>query len=140
MSWRNARNNLATSSKCSPVVGSSNRNSEPRCGADFAGVFSGGRLLAHGVVGKVPGQFQPLGFTTRQRRNGLAQPQIVEPHIGKRRETQSYFRVGGEVFNASETVRSSTSAMLFGAKPSRVSLSSRISARNRRPSQSGQRR
>src|SRR5580698_10337817 len=30
-SLRNARSSLATSSKCRPVVGSSNRNSLPRC-------------------------------------------------------------------------------------------------------------
>ena len=68
-SWRKARSSLATSSKCRPVVGSSNRNS----------------LFAL-VVGlrQVPGELQALRLAAGERRHRLAEAQVFEADVDQR--------------------------------------------------------
>ena len=52
--------------------------------------------LAHRVLGQMAGELQPLRFAARERRYGLAQPQIIEPHFGERRKAQADLGVGRE--------------------------------------------
>ena len=82
------RSSFATSSKCRPVVGSSNRNSEPRASA--------GAALAHRVLRQMAGELQPLRLPAREGGHGLAESQVVEPHLHERREAQAHLGVGAK--------------------------------------------
>ena len=64
---RSARSSVAMSSKCRPVVGSSNRNSVPCRGC-----------RPPRGLGQVAGQLQPLRLAAAQRRHRLAEPQVAE--------------------------------------------------------------
>ena len=68
-SWRNARSSFATSSKCRPVVGSSNRNSVPAAASDRSPASDAARGL-----GQVAGELQALRFAAGERRHRLAEP------------------------------------------------------------------
>ena len=109
-SLRNARSSLATSSKCRPVVGSSNRNSLPR--------WRGAREHRAGV-GQVPGELQALRLAAGERRHRLAELHIFQAHIRQRRQAQRDLAARPRRTRAaSVTVISSTSAM-FSAPPVR---------------------
>jgi len=44
----------------------------------------------------VPRELEPLRLASGQRRHGLPEPQVIEPHCGERLETREYFAVTGE--------------------------------------------
>jgi hypothetical protein len=74
-SLRSARISLAMSSKCRPVVGSSNMNRVPRGHRLAAGAAVARRL------GQETGQLEPLRLAARQRGHRLAELDVFQPHI-----------------------------------------------------------
>ena len=55
-----------------------------------------GLLRAGGAVRQMTGELEALRFAAGQRRHGLAQAQVIEPHFGERRQPQADFRVRAE--------------------------------------------
>ena len=53
-------------------------------------------MLARRILGEVTGEFETLRFAAGQGRYRLAQPQVFQPHLRKRRQTQADLRVRGE--------------------------------------------
>jgi hypothetical protein len=92
------------SSKCRPVVGSSNRNSVPLRASP-----AGARRWR---LGQVAGQLQALRLAAGQRRHRLAQAQVVQADVGQRLQLGEHLGSLAEQVSASATVSSSTSAML----------------------------
>ena len=85
---RSERISLAMSSKCRPVVGSSNRNSVP--------FFAAGLLRALRGLGEEAGQLQALRLAARQRRHRLAQLHVVEADVDDRLQPADHLAVVGE--------------------------------------------
>ena len=101
ISWLKARSSFAMSSKCRPVVGSSNRNSV-RC------------VLGTAVAARWPASFRRCASPPDERGHRLAESQIVEAHFARAAPARAALRVRRRrIRSASETVRSSTSAMRF---------------------------
>ncbi len=104
MSLRNARNSFAMSSKCRPVVGSSNRKSFPppfeKGGqGDFIGrreipqrlratpFFKGGMFRrSFRRLDQMPRELQPLRLAARERGHRLAELEVFQADAGQRRE------------------------------------------------------
>ena len=87
-SLRKARSSFAMSSKCRPVVGSSNRNSLPRC-VMLESTRAG--------LGQVAGELQALRLAARERRHRLAELQVLQANVRQRRQARGDFaRVGEE--------------------------------------------
>ena len=80
-SWRKARSSLATSSKCRPVVGSSNRNSLRIV------------TLDRSRLGQVAGELQALRLAAGERRHRLAEPQVLEADVDQRLQPRCDFLV-----------------------------------------------
>ena len=134
-SRRNACISLAMSSKCRPVVGSSNMKSGRVRAA--AGGFALRRF------GEEAGQLQALRLAARQRRHRLAELHVFEPDIDDRLQHAQHFAVVAKSATASLTVSSSTSATLSG-RPAALDLHfehlRRDSAGRRNPGSAGRRR
>ena len=77
-----AATSFATSAKCKPVVGSSNRNNV--------------RPLAAGVD-ELGRELEPLRLAARQRRHGLPERQVLEPDVDERLQAHPHGVVAGEV-------------------------------------------
>ena len=113
-----AATSFATSAKCRPVVGSSNRNSVRRLPRrPFR------RPAAR--LDELGRELQPLRLAARQRRHGLPERQVLEPDVDERLQALAHGVVAAKYSSASATVMSSTSAIDFGrARPSASCTSS----------------
>ena len=87
-SLRSARISLAMSSKCRPVVGSSNRNSWPLLRRRLA--------RAAGRIGQEAGQLQALRLAARQRGHRLAQAHVVQADVDDRLQPRQHLAVVAE--------------------------------------------
>ena len=82
-----AATSFATSAKCRPVVGSSNRNS----------VRPGRPCVARAGVDELGRELQPLRLAARQRRHGLPERQVLEPDVDERLQARAHGVVAREV-------------------------------------------
>src|SRR5229473_1670136 len=124
ISWRKAESSFATSSKCRPVVGSSNRKSDPR--APFGFEDAATRCRASFSRCASPPESVGTGWPTRR----YSSPTSASGFNA--RCTSGWSRKNA---SASDTVSSSTSAIDFLS-----TTTSSTSSRKRLPLQSGQRR
>ena len=88
---RNAFRSFATSSKCRPVVGSSNRKSEPRISLlpeEGWRAAPWGRRLR-----EVPRELEPLRLAAGERRHRLAEPQVLQPDLDERLQSRDDVRL-----------------------------------------------
>ena len=78
-----AATSFATSAKCRPVVGSSNRNSV--------------RPSSRRASDELGRELQPLRLAARQRRHGLPERQVLEPDVDERLQARAHVVVAREV-------------------------------------------
>ncbi len=90
-SLRNDRISLAMSSKCSPVVGSSNMKSVPLRATRLAAERGALRRF-----GEKAGQLQALRFAARERRHRLAELDVFEADVDDRLQAPHHFAVVAE--------------------------------------------
>ena len=132
-SLRKARISLATSSKCSPVVGSSNRKRLPFLARPEV------EMPLRAASAKWPASFRRCASPPERVGTGCPSLTYSKPTSASGARPSCTSRKPLKKSKASETVMSSTSS-IDAVRPRCSTLTSLTSGRKRLPSQSGQRR